>query len=224
MVKDSARLDKVYGGMGVCGRFSLGMTLTEVQEAFPFMLKDPGLLDTWQPRYNVAPGTDVLVVVERHGTRWGGLTRWGWPLPWRPTQQMINARVETLADKPIFRDASRAIVVADSYYEWHATTKEPFRICEESGDILKLAALILRSPNTPESRVVILTQGATGDMKAIHHRTPYLLSDGSADAWVGGTNAGSIGPSTVSTRAIPISKLVNNAHKDGPELHAPKPE
>ena len=223
MVKDSVGLNKVHGGMLVCGRFSLGMTVTEVQQAFPFMLKDSATLGAWNPRYNVAPGTDVLVVVERHQMRWGGLVRWGWPLRWQPGHQMINARVETIASKPWFRGADRAIVVADSYYEWHPTTKQPFRICEESGQVLTLAALILRTPSPPESRVVIVTEAASGDMKAIHHRAPRLLSGAAIDAWYAGEDVVNGQPSAVRTRAIPISTMVNNVRADGPDLHVPYP-
>lgn len=205
----------------MCGRFSLSMTMAEVQQAFPFMTtNDAALGEPWHPRYNVAPGADILVVVERERARWGGLVRWGWPQPWRPGQVVINARIETVADKPMFRQASPAIVVADSYYEWHATTKQPFRICAVSGELLKMAALILRSPTAPASRVVIVTQPSSPETEAIHHRMPCLLSDGGIEAWYAGEDSRSTS-STVLIRAIPISRRINNARIDGPELHMP---
>lgn len=204
----------------MCGRFSIGMTLAEVQHAFPFMPKNSVIVEQWQPRYNVAPGTDILVVVENHRARWGSLVRWGFPLPGRPGQVVINARIETVADKPMFREAHPAIVVADSYYEWHSTTKQPFRICAASGELLKMAALILRSPTPPASRVVILTQRADSEMQAIHHRMPVLLSGHRIDAWYADEDLRSES-STVPTRLIPINRRVNNARVDGPELHMP---
>lgn len=205
----------------MCGRFSLGMTMAEVQQAFPFMpTNDAATWEQWQPRYNVAPGTDILVVVERDHVRWGGLVRWGFPLPGRPGQAVINARVETVGEKPMFRKSSPAIVVADSYYEWHATTKQPFRICAVSGELLKMAALILRSPTAPASRIVILTQGSSPETAAIHHRMPCLLPDSRIEAWYSGEDLRGES-STVPTRAIPISRRVNNVRVDGPELHTP---
>ncbi len=205
----------------MCGRFSIGMTMAEVQHAFPFMPNHTDIAEQWQPRYNVAPGTDILVVVESHHARWGGLVRWGFPLPWSPRQVMINARIETVAEKPMFREASPAIVVADSYYEWHTRSKQPFRICAASGELLKMAALILRSSTPPASRVVILTKGANHpELQAIHHRMPYLLSDHRIESWYAGEVLDGES-STVLTRAIPISKRVNNARVDGPELHTP---
>ena len=134
---------------------------------------------------------------------------------------MINARIETVADKPMFREARPAIVVADSYYEWHATSKQPFRICAASGELLKMAALILESSTSPAPRVVIVTQGANQpELQAIHHRMPYLLADHCIESWYAGGNLAKES-STVFTHAIPVSKDVNNARIDGPELHTP---
>ncbi len=207
----------------MCGRFSLGMTMSQVIEAFPFMVKTPATSTDWQPRYNVTPGTDVLVVVEQPIlTRWGGLVRWGWPVPWRSGHTMINARVETMGEKAVFRDSRRAIVVADSYYEWQSDTKQPYRICDKTGALMKMAALILRSSTPPDFRVVILTEPATGALAAIHHRTPCLLDKSTIEDWYRGVEWSTHMAPSIATHVIPISTLVNNARVDSPELHIPR--
>ncbi len=104
----------------MCGRYSLTADLGELARRFEF----DGDRLAFEPAYNVAPTQDVLTVVGSEARR-GGLMRWGLIPPWAESasigSRMINARAETAAGKPAFRDAlrrRRCLVAEDGFYEW----------------------------------------------------------------------------------------------------------
>lgn len=207
----------------MCGRFSLGLSLSEVQSLFPFTMRQPSSAELWQPRYNIAPGTDILTMVQGDNAVWGGMVRWGWPPPWNPSRQIINAQVESFLTKPSFRDGRRALVVADSFYEWHQTGKYPYRIFSPSHRLLVIAALIKPAPVEPRFRVILLTQAATPDISAIHSRMPVLLDQSVVHDWLLGNwqpTAGQMQPQ-IMLEAVRISEAVNKPTNDGPLVHKP---
>ena len=90
---------------------------------------------TYTPRYNIAPGQFIMALIEANGGRKIGPLRWGlvpsWATDERMGYKMINARAETLAEKPAFRQSfsrRRCIIPADGYYDWKKDTKQPYRI------------------------------------------------------------------------------------------------
>ena len=105
----------------MCGRYTL--TTSEDQLALRFEFSETGL--DWQPHYNIAPTTEVPVVALRDGERHARLARWGL-VPYGAKSlsvgaRMINARSETVGERPAFRDAfqrHRCLVLADGFYEW----------------------------------------------------------------------------------------------------------
>ncbi|MCL4352827.1 MAG: SOS response-associated peptidase [Firmicutes bacterium] len=207
----------------MCGRFSLGLSISDVQALFPFTVRHPSSLASWQPRFNIAPGTDILTMVLNALYYRGGMVRWGWPAPWNPSRQIINAQVESFLEKPSFRDGRRALVVADSFYEWHQTGKYPYRIYSPSQRLLVMAALIKSAPVEPYSRVILLTQAADPEINQVHPRMPVILAPSVVHDWL----AGGWQPSTRQTapkivlEAVRITQAINKPTHDGPDVQQP---
>ena len=129
----------------MCGRYSLMADLDDLALRFQFLRGD----FDYDPCYNIAPTKNVLTV-KNVGGRKAGLMKWGlipfWAKDARTGARMINARAETVAEKPAFRNAlkkRRCLVLADGYYEWQKTPagKTPFRIAMRSGDPFAFAGL-----------------------------------------------------------------------------------
>lgn len=207
----------------MCGRFSLGVSISDVQAVFPFTMRHPSSAALWQPRFNIAPGSDILTMVLGGTVVWGGMVRWGWPPPWNPSRQIINVRVESFLEKPSFRDGRRALVVADSFYEWHQTGKYPYRIFSPSHRLWAMAALIQSTPVEPYSRVVLLTQAATPEIEEIHPRMPVILDQSVVHDWLAGMwqpLQGQPKP-TVVLEAVRITTAINRTMHDGPDVQRP---
>ena len=212
------------------------------------------------PDYNVAPTKEVYAVLERDidgsTARTLSVVRWGLVPSWAKDpsigNRMINARVETAAEKPSFRRAwahRRAILPAAGYYEWHTpaagpTTgsgrprKQPYFIQRADEGTLALAGLyeIWRDRSIPDDRpdawlwtVAILTTAATGPVAFIHDRMPVMLAAEEWDAWLDPHFSGDphtlLDPATEATGlvAYPVATTVNSVRNNGPELIAPLP-
>ncbi len=189
------------------------------------------------PSYNVAPGAVLYAVADtRAGRRLGTMT-WGLVPSWatRPDAgpRPINARAETLLDRPAFADALEhrriCIVPVDGFYEWRdgPDGKRPFLLTAVDGFPLAVAALWSRwSPRGEPSMVTfaLITTEANGDVAALHDRMPVILPRSAWDAW--------LEPTTDVHRRLPLlrpppagslvvremSRRVNDARNDGPEL------
>lgn len=220
----------------MCGRYAL--TLPHEMMAMLFRLTDSPV----QPaRYNIAPTQPIVVVVDQHGRRTGELMRWGFVPGWvkdpREFPLLINARAETMAEKPAFRGAlehGRGIVPASGYYEWHTgpdKSKQPYYITRADGQPLALAALysIWSGPNGEEvDTVATITVAANAQLSVIHDRMPALLtSEAAMDAWldVRGVRAAearqlALPLSDGVLKFHPVSKRVNSARDDDPGLIA----
>lgn len=221
----------------MCGRFDLHSSAQTVAEHFAALSRLPPEL--LRPRYNVAPSQAVPVVRDGAGGRelvslaWGLLPSWAKaPDGLRP----INARVETVFDKPMFRAAvrrRRCLVPADAYYEWQvlASGKQPWRIAAADGGLLALAGIWEQwsgGDGPPLQSMALLVRPATAGVAAIHDRMPVLLAPADHAAWlapesppewlralVGRTEPG------VALAGYPVGLRVNNARNDGPELIEP---
>ena len=188
--------------------------------------------ETLAPDYNVAPTKEVYAVLERSPSRKHNLPasrqlrvlRWGLVPSWAKDpsigNRMINARMETVTDKPAFRRAfaaRRCLLPADGYYEWYATEqknkagkplKQPFFIHPADGSVMAMAGLyeIWRDPTRDEDdpnsfrwTCTILTTSAQDDLGRIHDRMPLLVERDRYAAWL---------DPTVSTREDLLSLLV----------------
>ncbi len=145
------------------------------------------VLDNLQPRWNVAPSQKALVVTRAGLQPEAALVAWGLPPAGEGRSFLINARMETAAQKPTFRDAfasRRCIVVASGWYEWSAP-KQPWHVQLGDGGVMGMGGLLLRRGN--EDRFVIMTSAANGELTSIHHRQPLVLPPGSWDRWLAGS-------------------------------------
>jgi putative SOS response-associated peptidase YedK len=223
----------------VCGRFTLTSSPEELARRF-------GLDDTAElaPRYNIAPGQDVLAVrVDTDGRRRADALRWGLVPPWAPDpsvgNRMINARVETAATRPAFRDAlreRRCLVPADGFYEWadRGGFKQPYYIRASDGALFAFAGLWERWTNPDgvllESCTLLTTDAAQG-LRDLHHRMPVMLAP---DAYAGWLDPAFREPLSLLDRASdatidafqfhPVSMRVNGAALDDPACIAVAPE
>ncbi len=193
------------------------------------------------PSYNVAPTDTVAVVLERAGTRLLKVVRWGlvpsWAKDAKGAARLINARRESITDKPAFRAAyqrRRCLVPADGYYEWQndGGRKQPWFLTSRDGGPLAMAGLYeVWSPPEGERlwTCTIITTAAPDELGEVHDRTPLLvppedwarwLDPDVADPGQGVLVAGVPGV----LDAWPVSPAVGNVRNNGPELVAPLPE
>lgn len=220
----------------MCGRFSLGVSTDDLVEEFGIA---EGSLD-WAPRYNVAPTQDVAAVVAgENGPRIGAL-RWGLVPAWADDpaigNRLINARAESVADKPAFRDAFRArrcLILADGFYEWQrrekGTTKVPFHIRLPDGRPFAFAGLWERwqpRDGEPLHTCTIITTDAAPSIRAIHDRMPVILRPDQRQQWIRrdtppSTLLAMLRPYSGPLTAHPVSTVVNSPDNDGPDCVTP---
>ena len=218
----------------MCGRYSLATPTDDLVEVFQV---DHSSLSDWIPRYNIAPTQDAPVILaDAEGNRRLGAMRWGLIPFWAqdPTigNRLINARSESAAEKPAFREAwtrRRCIVPADGFYEWRASDgggpKTPFWIHRPDGAPLAMAGLWERWRDPEGNRLhsfTILTRRATPWMAPLHARMPVLLPPAAIQPWLtleGGVPEGGGPP----LEALEVSRLVNSPGNDEPGCVAPVP-
>jgi putative SOS response-associated peptidase YedK len=221
----------------MCGRFTQQRPTSEIARIFEAedLAADPG------GRYNVAPTDEAAVVVERTGRRAVVRYRWGLVPAWaddpRIASRAFNARAETLATSPLFRDAfrrRRCLVPVDGFYEWlrEGKHRRPMRIHDPSGEPLALAGLWTGRPD-PEAgewrrTFTIVTTRPNAFMAPIHDRMPVIVPRGSWARWLDpapaepGELRALLEPrDDVSLDAYPIAPLVNSVRNDGPQLIEP---
>ena len=219
----------------MCGRYSLIADIQELARQFEF---DGSGFDN-SPRYNVAPTQSVLTVTHRE-ERQAEQMRWGLIPSWAKDasigNRMINARGETVAQKPSFRNAlqrRRCLVLADGFYEWQKAgkAKRPMRIVLKSGAPFAFAGL-WESWRSPEGETVrsctIVTTAANDLLQPIHERMPVILPRELEDFWLDGDVTDSAALTDVlapypdeALDYFQVSPLVNKATNNGPDLIVP---
>jgi putative SOS response-associated peptidase YedK len=176
----------------MCGRF-------ELHSAFEIIAKLFGLTgETFAvpTGYNIAPGRDIAIVVKVGGQNRLTLCRWGFVPSWSKElndgYKMINARAETVAEKPSFKKAfrhHRCLVVADGFYEWKKSgaKKQPVYVHLKSGEPFGMAGLF-NHWTSPEGKQVctttIITTDANETLKPVHDRMPVIVSRDAARVWL----------------------------------------
>ena len=240
----------IVGG-AVCGRYAAATDPAALVEEFEVSAPPEELLE---PDYNVAPTKRVYIVVDRPvpdraGERERALVvaRWGLIPSWAKDAsigaRLINARAETLGEKPSFRSAyakRRCLVPADGFYEWYvpesgAARKQPFFIHPADGSRLAMAGLYewWRDPaldeDDPDSwrlTCTVITTDATDDIGRIHDRMPMTVAREDWAAWLDPAHrveaAGLIRPADATPLdAYPVSTAVNSVRNNGPALIEP---
>lgn len=234
----------------MCGRYTLSSPADLIADLFG-LAETPALA----PRYNIAPTQEAPVVRvleatggddESAGRRQLDLLRWGLVPGWADDpkigNRMINARSESVATKPSFRQSfkrRRCLVVADGFYEWTKVPggKQPYRLHRRDSKPFAFAGLWDRwfdraggggDDPQPLDTFTILTSDAAPEIAAIHHRMPVILDPADFDLWLDPTVADRERLEELLTprggdllEAYPVSKLVNSPANDVPECIRP---
>jgi putative SOS response-associated peptidase YedK len=217
----------------MCGRYSLHANPEVVSLLF-------GLsgVPAYQPRYNIAPTMPVLIVREDGAARVSVMVKWGLVPYWAkdPSMgaRMNNARAESVAEKPSFRDAyrkRRCLIPASGFYEWQelegkmrgSQAKQPWYIYPREGELFAFAGLweSWNGPGGPLETCAIITTEPNEVMAPIHERMPVIVAPADYGRWLAG-GEGLLGPCPSSSIAAhPVSKTVNRAANDSPDLIVP---
>ncbi len=238
----------------MCGRYATTQTSATLHQAFEIDLANSFV--ELEADYNMAPTKLAPVVIGRRDDDAPGsgpqrellTARWGLIPSWAKDpsigSRMINARSETVAEKPSFAKAfarRRALVPADGYYEWYAgqpregqkkPAKQPFYITPKDGSVLAMAGLyeFWKDREADEWIVsfTILTTTAEDDLGHVHERMPLFLEPQAYDEWLDpaprGTDEllGLLVPAAPGRlAAVPVSTAVSNVRNNGPELIVP---
>lgn len=174
----------VRKGIGMCGRYAVS-TPTE-QLATHFNAQLPA---EWQPRRNAAPSQNLPVLLN-DGSRRIHLLNWGFVPSWSPSTRLINARAETLTEKPTFRNAfqrRRCLVLADAFYEWQAKGKhkQPMRFALSSTAPFAFAGIWEQRDETAAFLIITTTPNAL--VAPVHNRMPVILPPEAYALWLDNT-------------------------------------
>ncbi|MDF2814816.1 MAG: response associated peptidase [Paenibacillus sp.] len=219
----------------MCGRFTITVTLEELvvrftmnRTSFPFH----------RPKYNVAPGQMILAVIHDGQANRIGELKWGLVPSWTKDEKIgsgiINARAETLIQKPSYRiplERKRCIIPADSFYEWRKNPtgkgKQPMRIQLKSGGLFGMAALYdtwLTPDGGKLSTCAIITTESNALIAPIHERMPVILRPEDEDTWLDRNNHDSRKLLTLlkpypadEMKAYRVSASVGNVNNDSVE-------
>ncbi len=245
----------------MCGRYASSRKPEDLVEEFDVV--DNRIEVPLEADYNVAPTKEVYAVLERRPSRESKedpqrqlrVLRWGLVPSWAKDpsigSRMINARMETVAEKPAFKRAfavRRCLLPADGYFEWYPTEqrtkagkprKQPFFIRPRDGGVLAMAGLyeIWRDPTRDEDdperfrwTCTVLTTEAEDSVGKIHDRMPLMVEPPRWAAWLdpGVTSKDDLLSLLVPAapgqlEAYPVSALVSNVRNNGPELVEPLP-
>jgi putative SOS response-associated peptidase YedK len=214
----------------MCGRYELHTHPAAIALAFGL-----AQVPAFRPRYNVAPTDEVPIVrINSHGERELARMRWGLVPRWAKDPsigaRMINARSETVATKPAYRNAlqrHRCLVPADAFYEWKPTPrgKQPMRVALASGEPFGMAGLYERWLS-PDGEVLdsctILTTTSNELLRPLHDRMPVIVPPEHHERWLDVSNADVLDllvpfpPEAM--QVYPVSRRVNAVQNDDPTL------
>ena len=218
----------------MCGRYFLKSTPQKIRELFGY-LEQPNM----PARYNVAPTQPVPVVRLWEHHRQFALMRWGLMPSWVKDPKnftlLINARGETAAEKPAFKNAlkrRRCLIPADGFYEWKSIggRKQPYALVHNQGPIT-FAGLweTWMGPNGEEvDTAAIVTTEASRDIRHVHTRMPVVIQPQDFDQWLDCLNVDARGVAPLMTpgpegffECVEVSSAVNKVANDAPELLLP---
>ncbi len=221
----------------MCGRYLFSSPADAAREAFGADVRA-----NFPPRYNIAP-TQPIAIIRRDEARARefALVRWGFIPSWAKkdyfdkvgSKPLINARGETVAEKPTFRAAfkrRRCLVPADGFYEWRTEdgARQPYLIRPVAGGLFAFAGIweTAQDPDGGEiDTAAILTIEAGPDVAALHNREPVVIQPKDYAAWLEADETEAAIPHALIAPAakgwwtyFPVSKAVNNARNEGEEL------
>lgn len=218
----------------MCGRFAITLpddAMVQMFDAAPANDLPP------VPRYNVCPTQPVAAVVSRDGRRHVGPMRWGFIPRWYKTPTdgplLFNARGETIAEKPAFRDAARqrrCLIPASGFFEWtkEGETRLPWYITRANDAPMVFAGVWQVWHGSEGARIAscaIVTTAAKGPMADLHDRVPVILNPDDWPLWLGEAGHGAatlmqpLPDDALSMRRV--APVVNSNRAEGPELIEP---
>lgn len=219
----------------MCGRYTLTSAPEAIRALFRYAERP-----NFPPRFNVAPTQPIAVVRLVEGKRQFALVRWGLLPSWvkdpRAFTLLINARGESVNDKPAFRNAMkyrRCLIPADGFYEWQARggRKQPFYIRARSGEPFAFAGLweTWMGPNGEElETAAIVTTVANTTLAPLHDRMPVIVPPEAYDIWLDGAAVDAVTASALIApapenllEAFPVSTDVNRTANDNAKLIEP---
>ena len=215
----------------MCGRYALHASPEVV--ALQFGLAS---VPSFSPRYNIAPAAQVLIVRQDGERRGAAMVKWGLVPRWAkdPSMgaRMNNARAETAAAKPSFRDAyrrRRCLIPASGFYEWKPEhgLKQPYYFHPAAGGLFAFAGLWERweGPGGPLETCAVLTTEANAVMAPVHDRMPVILGPANYRPWLEASVplAPLLVPCPPAVLAVHrVSRAVNDARRDDPRLAEPE--
>lgn len=219
----------------MCGR----VTLTTPAELVGEMLADVDWnVADHRPRYNITPQQHLPILLLEDGRRVARSMRWGLRRYWwrdPKAKQPTNARSETIATTPMFRDLvarRRCVAITDGYFEWRGEpgSKQPFHFRDRAGGLLLMAGLWDEWRDADGSALTtfaIATTTPNAAASAIHDRMPVILNRDGVDAWIDVTTTPTaqaldlLRPYTGELVIAPVSRLVNQVRHDSPEVIRP---
>jgi len=218
----------------MCGRYTLTKFGGTIRKAF----RVKGEVEAFKPRFNIAPSQAAPVIVSEHRLAW---MQWGLVPSWAKDpaigNRMINARSETVAEKPAFKgplQRRRCLVLADGFYEWKrdGRARLPFYFRLHGHQPFAFAGLWdeWSSPEgSPLQTFTILTTQANPVVEPVHHRMPVILNAEQGGQWLKaetiapGALAGLLPPLPAEAlEAYPVDPMVNSPKHDRPECVVPK--
>lgn len=218
----------------MCGRYTLSQP-GDILQQLGVPEEEAG--ERLGPNYNVAPTQEVPIVrADAQGGRHLAIVRWGlipfWAKDEKIGNQMINARCESVADKPAYKNAfkrRRCLLLADGFYEWkkQGSVKQPFHIHLKSHEPFVMAGLWERWDKGPEpiESCTVITCDANAKVAELHDRMPVILGREARDLWLDGEIADPelllsvLRPYDADAMAFtPVSRAVNNPRNNSPEL------
>ena len=213
----------------MCGRYTLRASPEAIARGLRVALES---LSPVAARYNIAPTQRILVFRSApDGRREAVMMRWGFPSA--AGSLLVNARAETVARLPAFRDGfthRRCLIPADGFYEWQkvGSRKQPFFIHRKGNEPFAFAGIWQPGPEGPTAETVLITQAAGDSMRPIHERQPVRLAPEAWDLWLS-PNADDqaalesllIPPAVNDWVAVPVSNYVNRVANDSARCIAP---
>lgn len=209
----------------MCGRFTIVSNSQAMTDHFQLVTAEK-----FTHSYNVTPSSDIPVVRLNDNKRelmnchWGLIPHWAKDAKIQP----INAKAETITEKPFFRSAfikHRCLIPANGFYEWQGTSKpkQPYYFQLKDSELLAFAGLWEHwehEGNTIESCTIITTE-ANIIMNPVHHRMPVILDPDNYDKWLIDGGSDLLNPYSGKMKSYPVSTAVNNPANNSRELIQP---
>ena len=212
----------------MCGRFAIFSSIQAIKEYYKILQEIEGL----EENYNACPQQNLPVVIRCNDQNRIRFMKWGlvpfWIKNVKTGSRMINARAETLQQKPSFRNAfarRRCLIPANGYYEWHSNTKQPFFIYCSKRSLFSFAGIweFWKSDEMEIHSFAIITREASPDLKFIHHRMPVVLPKEAEKFWLMENDGNKVNMYLQKLEPInmmfhKVSREVNSVQNNFPEL------